>query len=77
MRSALLFLALLPAMVTAQEANPDSVLKQAIDEQQHGNFPAAIRDYRKVLELRPRRIYPAHGGPLEPTAVERWVGARR
>jgi Flp pilus assembly protein TadD len=56
MRSALLFLALLPAIVTAQEANPDSLLKQAIDEQQHGDFPAAIRDYRKVLDLRPNEV---------------------
>lgn len=29
---------------------------------------------RKVLGLTPRRIYPAHGGPLAPAAVERWLG---
>ena len=40
-------------MVVAQEANPDQLLKQAIDEQQRADFSAAIRDYRKVLELRP------------------------
>jgi Flp pilus assembly protein TadD len=53
MRAALLFLALLPAVTTPQEANPDQLLSHAIDEQQHGDFPAAIRDYRKVIELRP------------------------
>ena len=37
----------------AQEANPDQLLKHAIDEQQHADFSAAIRDYRKALELRP------------------------
>lgn len=51
-----MFLALLPAIVIAQEANSDQLLKQAIDEQQHGDFSAAIRDYRKVLELRPTEI---------------------
>jgi tetratricopeptide (TPR) repeat protein len=53
MRTALLFLALFPAMLAAQEANPDELFKHAIDAQQHGDFLAAIRDYRKVLELRP------------------------
>jgi Flp pilus assembly protein TadD len=56
MRAALLFLALLPTLVTAQEANPDQLLNHAIDEQQHGDFPAAIRDYRKVIELRPNEV---------------------
>ena len=56
MRAALLFLALLPAVTTAQEANPDQLLSHAIDEQQHGDFPAAIRDYRKVIELRPNEV---------------------
>src|SRR5271166_4225334 len=56
MLAALLFFALLPAGIAAQEANPDQLLKQAIDEQQHGDFSAAIRDYRKVLELRPNEV---------------------
>ncbi len=56
MRAALLFLALFPAVIAAQEANPDQLLKQAIEEQQRGDFPAAIRDYRKVLELRPSEV---------------------
>jgi glyoxylase-like metal-dependent hydrolase (beta-lactamase superfamily II) len=29
---------------------------------------------RKVLALSPRAIYPAHGGPLDPAAVARWLG---
>jgi Flp pilus assembly protein TadD len=56
MRAALLFLALLPAVVAAQEANPDDLLRHAIEEQQHGDFTSAIRDYRKVLELRPNEV---------------------
>ena len=56
MRAALLFCLLFPAVVAAQKADPDQLFKQAIDEQQHGDFSAAIRDYRKVLELRPTEI---------------------
>ncbi len=51
-----MFLALLPAVVAAQEANPDDLLRLAIDAQQHGDFTSAIRDYRKVLELRPNEV---------------------
>lgn len=29
---------------------------------------------RKVLDLAPKRIYPSHGGPLEPDRVKRWLG---
>jgi tetratricopeptide (TPR) repeat protein len=53
MRAALLFLALFSKVLAGQEANPDQLFKHAIDAQQHGDFLAAIRDYRKVLELRP------------------------
>jgi Flp pilus assembly protein TadD len=56
MRSALLFFILFPALIAAQEPNPDQLLKHAIDEQQHGDFSAAIRDYRRVLELRPTEV---------------------
>ncbi len=84
MRAALLFCALFPAlfagMIGAQEENPDQLLKQAIDEQQRGDFSAAIRDYRKVLELRPNEIQArvnlgvalAHSGQFdEAIAVDR------
>ena len=56
MRLALLFLLLLPAVVSAQQADPDALLKHAIDAQQHGDFTAAIADYRKILELRPNEV---------------------
>lgn len=56
MCAALLFLILFPGVVAAQESNPDQLLKHAIDEQLHGDFLAAIRDYRKVLELRPNDV---------------------
>ncbi len=56
MRLVLLFFALLPAALTAQEANPDLLLKSAMEEQQHGDFTAAIRDYRRVLALRPNDV---------------------
>jgi len=56
MRALILLVALLPVVIAAQEANPDQLLKQAIDEQQHGDFSGAIRDYRKILELHPDEI---------------------
>jgi glyoxylase-like metal-dependent hydrolase (beta-lactamase superfamily II) len=31
---------------------------------------------RKILALKPRRLYPAHGGPLEPADVQRWLRDR-
>jgi Flp pilus assembly protein TadD len=43
-------------MVAAQDVGPDALLKRGIEEQQRGDFSAAIRDYRKVLELRPTEI---------------------
>jgi Flp pilus assembly protein TadD len=56
MRAAILFLVLLPAVFAAQESNSDELLRHAIEEQQHGDFTSAIRDYRKVLELRPNDV---------------------
>ncbi len=55
--SALLVPALIvPSLLAAPQQDIDELLKHAIDEQQHGNFSAAIRDYRKVLELRPNEL---------------------
>jgi tetratricopeptide (TPR) repeat protein len=51
MRAALVLL--LSAILTAQQPDPDALLKRAIDAQQHGDYAAAIADYRKLLELRP------------------------
>ena len=47
---------IVPSLLAAPQQDIDELLKHAIDEQQHGNFSAAIRDYRKVLELRPNEL---------------------
>lgn len=50
-----LLLSLAVATAVGQQAQPDSneLLKAAIAEQQQGDYPAAIRDYRKWLERHP------------------------
>lgn len=42
-----------PAILAAQQPDPDALLKRAIDAQRHGDYSEAITDYRKLLELRP------------------------
>ena len=49
-------LSLLVSSLFAQESNPDQLLGAAIDAQQHGDYPTAIGDYRKALELRPNMV---------------------
>ena len=56
MRSAFLILALLSGVAAAQQADPDQLLKRAIEEQQRGDFAAAIRDYKNLIELRPKSV---------------------
>ena len=56
MRIAALFLLLSLAPVFAQQEDPDQLLQTAIDEQQHGDYAAAIRDYRQVLAVRPSLV---------------------
>ena len=56
MRIAVVALLLSLAPVLAQQEDPDQLLKTAIDEQQHGDYQAAIRDYRHVLAVRPDLI---------------------
>jgi Flp pilus assembly protein TadD len=56
MRVLALLLALFPLVPTAQDATPDQLFQRGIDEQQRGDFPAAIRDYRRFLELRPADV---------------------
>src|ERR1700722_5182830 len=53
---ALILLTFFPAAARAQEPNPDQLLSRAIEAQQHGDYQSAIRDYRKLLELRPNTI---------------------
>ena len=49
-------IALCATLAVAQQSDPDQLLKTAISEQQGGDYRAAIRDYRKVLELRPNLV---------------------
>ena len=52
----LILLTLLAAQSPAQEPNPDQLLGRAIDAQQRGDYQSAIRDYRKLLKLRPNTV---------------------
>jgi tetratricopeptide (TPR) repeat protein len=54
--AAIFIVALSATLALPQQPDPDQLLKSAIEEQQHGDYPSAIRDYRKVLELRPNII---------------------
>ncbi len=49
-------LSLLVSALFAQEPNPDQLLAAAIDAQQRGDYPTAISDYRKALDLRPNMV---------------------
>lgn len=53
MRLGTLILLLAPAILLAQQSDPDQLMQEAIGAQQSGDYPTAIRDYRKVIELRP------------------------
>lgn len=48
-------LCLLGSAASAQQ-NPDTLLKAAIDAQQHGDYESAIREYRQILALRPDNV---------------------
>lgn len=52
----LVLMFVLSCAAAAQELNPDQLLKSAIDAQQRGDFDTAIRDYHRVLELRPNMV---------------------
>ncbi len=56
MRLRLALISLLCGLCSAQDANPDRLFARAIEEQQHGDYAAAISDYRKLLELRPNEL---------------------
>jgi len=47
---------LLLSVALAQAPNPDQLLNAAIQAQQRGDYQTAIRDYRKLLELRPNMV---------------------
>jgi len=54
-RFGLIFLLLFETILWAQQ-DPDAVLKSAIESQQRGDYPSAIREYRSLLELRPDNV---------------------
>ena len=47
---------LLGAAMFGQDTSPDQLLSRAIEEQQKGDFTAAIRDYRALLAVRPETL---------------------
>ena len=65
-----------------QDTSPDQLLTRAVDEQQKGDFPAAIRDYQAVLAVRPATLAArvnlgaalAHTGQLD-AAIEQYKAA--
>jgi len=49
-------LVLLAAVSAAQQQDPDRLLSDAIQAQQHGDYQTAIKQYRELLELRPDNV---------------------
>ena len=85
MRVGLLSLVLLlSGTLHGQNTSPDQLLNRAIEEQQKGDFAAAIRDYRAVLALRPDTLAArvnlgaalAHTGQLD-AAIAQYQAALR
>jgi tetratricopeptide (TPR) repeat protein len=56
MRAGIFLVILSAGMAAPQQPGADQLLKTAIAEQERGDFQAAIRDYRKVIELRPNEV---------------------
>jgi tetratricopeptide (TPR) repeat protein len=44
------------SLALAQQPDPEQLLNSAIEAQQHGDYQTAIRDYRKLLEVRPNTV---------------------
>ena len=44
------------AVARAQQPDPDQLLRDAIQAQQSGDYQTAIKEYRKLLELRPDNV---------------------
>jgi tetratricopeptide (TPR) repeat protein len=51
-----LVLVFLATVSWAQQPNPDQLLSNAIQAQQHGDYQSAIAEYHKYLELRPDNV---------------------
>ena len=43
------------AFASAQQGEPERLLRSAVEAQQRGDLPTAIREYRKLLKLKPQR----------------------
>jgi len=56
MRTVLSLLLLGSALATAQQPDPDRLFGSAVEAQQRGDYPAAIRDYQELLKLRPGMV---------------------
>ncbi len=41
------------SLAFAQQGEPDRLLRSAVEAQQHGDLPTAIREYQKLLKLKP------------------------
>ena len=55
-RRLLLFLLLYASFAPAQQVQPDRLLSDAIEAQQRGDLPTAIRDYEELLKLKPDMV---------------------
>lgn len=61
MRAVILFvIALSSCLAEAQapphKAEPDVLLREAIDAQQRGDYESAVRNYRELLKVRPNEV---------------------
>src|SRR5882757_1405115 len=50
------FLWLYASFASAQQGQPDRLLSNAIDAQQRGDLPTAIREYEELLQLKPDMV---------------------
>jgi tetratricopeptide (TPR) repeat protein len=55
-RRLFLLLLLSVPLASAQQGDPDRLLQNAIEAQQHGDLSTAIEDYQKLLKLRPKMV---------------------
>jgi tetratricopeptide (TPR) repeat protein len=56
MRVLVALIVLFSVFGAAQDLSPERLFQRAADEQQHGDYSAAIKDYRAFLALRPNEV---------------------
>lgn len=56
MRTGFTLFFLSTAVALAQQPNAEDIFNRAVQEQQQGNYAAAIHDYQEVLKLRPDKL---------------------